>query len=71
MCDQFLPFYACLMANYGKKLIIFVILAISLSEKSMRQIQNHYKYVAIVKIQYPCNMILFFVLFHHIKTNNI
>ena len=45
MFDQFIPFYACLMANYGKKLIIFVILAISLSEKSMRQIQNHYKYV--------------------------
>ena len=39
------------MANYGKKLIIFVILAISLSEKSMRQIQNYYKYVAIVKVQ--------------------
>ena len=34
----------------------------------MRQIQNHYKYVAIVKIQYPCNTILFFVLSHHIKT---
>ena len=27
----------------------------------MRQLQNHYKYAAIVKIQYPCNMILFFL----------
>ena len=28
-----------------------------------------YRYAAIVKIQYPCNMILSFVLFYHVKSS--